>query len=268
MGLIILAVLAVLLIVDVIVFSLEKYEWSVGIMVVSIAGAYFFQPEFHTFVATGWFAILTKYVPIYLLAGLATAFVKWGLFILKRANAVRDVKQDFDVKYPVDEQIITGVEAQNRAREEARYNEALDRFNRYQKRAKGVPQYADGTVDVSPPTEAPIPPVFEPIPADQAAANRREAFVNFYSKKVEYRANHKVYTADHSQTTSVVDALTPRARDNVGLITLWIFQWPVVIVETLIADFLIKLGKHAARLFDQLFSYFSRKLFASATKGL
>jgi hypothetical protein len=268
MSLIILSVLIVLFIADVIFFSLEKYEWSIGVMVASIAGAYFFQPEVHAFIATGWFTVLTQYVPVYLAGGLVTSLVKWMLFVYKRANNVRYVKVKFDDLYPINEQIVAEPERTERNRVMARYTDALERYNAAVKRAKGVPQYGTGEIDVSPPATMPQPPVFEPIPAEEAAANRRAAFVKFFDDRMKYRSGHKVYEADYKQATSVVDALTPRARDNIGLITLWIFQWPVVIVESIIADFLIKLGKHAARLFDRLFSYFGRMLFANATKGL
>jgi hypothetical protein len=199
------AILA-LFILDVVFFSFEKYEWSIGVMVASIAAAYFFQPDFHNFVLTGWVTILTKYIPFYLLGGLATAVAKWIIHNFKAASKIGEAKKEFDANHDK--------------------------------------------------PDAPI-------------AQRRQAFVKFFESYMGYRSKHKIYTvSDFNKETAVVDALTPRAKDNVGIITIWIFQWPVVIVATLFEDLIVKLAKNAARVFDALFSAASRALVGRVTKGL
>lgn len=107
------------------------------------------------------------------------------------------------------------------------------------------------------------------------AAQKRETFVRFYKKGLAdgafadgERISHKVYEVDYEKETSVVDALTPRAKDNIGTITIWIYQWPVVIVSSLIEEFLIKFVKHFATALDALFSKVVRKMVAKATQGL
>lgn len=205
LSMVMLVALLVLVLVDVVLFSYEEYEWSVTVMIASITAAYLFQPEFHAFVHAGWYLILMKYMPIYLGVGLVTAIVKWAINNVKCVGRIRKAKKEFDARYPIVKET--------------------------------TPQL------------------------------RRAAFVAFF-KQLPTSQKDTIYSVDFALATSVVDALTPRAKDHVGLITLWIFQWPVVIIEILIADLLIKLGKHTARLFDTAFSYFSRKLVANATKGL
>lgn len=209
LSMVMLVALLVLVLVDVVLFSYEEYEWSVTVMIASITAAYLFQPEFHAFVHAGWYLILMKYMPIYLGVGLVTAIVKWAINNVKCVGRIREAKKEFDTRYPIK----------------------------------------------------------ETLPTEVVAETRRKAFVAFF-KQLPTSQKDTIYSVDFALATSVVDALTPRAKDHVGLITLWIFQWPVVIVEILIADLLIKLGKHTARLFDTAFSYFSRKLVANATKGL
>lgn len=267
MGLILLiALFSVLFIADVVLFSLEKYEFSIAVMLASLVGIYFLSPTVATFVHGSWLIILTKYLPAFLVVGLIVAVGKWIQYNFKRASTIGDAKTTFDEKYPVDVQILQQSEQARRSRVQNEHNDVMERYERGVKRGKGVVSYADGSADVSPPSSPPAPLVFEPIPAEEAAANRREKFVEYYKQTISRQ--HKTYSADFKKASSVVDALTPRAKDNVGLITIWIFQWPIVIVDTLITDLLIKLGKHAARLFDAMFSYFSRKLVAHATKGL
>lgn len=264
--LLLIALFSALFIADVVFFSLEKYEYSIGIMVASIVGAYFLSPQVSSFVHASWLVVLTRYVPIYILLGLGTAVAKWVLYNLKRASTIREAKATFDVNNPADKQILDVTESARRSRLQSEHEDRLERYKRAQNRKGQVPQYGDGLVDVNPPTEPPVAPVFEPISAEQAAENRRREFVKFYGNNTP--KTHKIYSADFTKAESVIDALTPRAKDNVGLITIWIFQWPLVVVDTLITDFIVKLGKHAARVFDQLFSYFSRRLVAHATKGL
>ncbi len=61
---------------------------------------------------------------------------------------------------------------------------------------------------------------------------------------------------------------TPKAKNEVDRITFWILQWPIVVVATLFEDFLIKLGKHVATLFDSLFTGLSKRIIGSALKGM
>ena len=65
----------------------------------------------------------------------------------------------------------------------------------------------------------------------------------------------------------VLDAVTPRAKRNVERITFWALQWPIVIISTLVEDFLVKIGKHLSKLFDYLFTRVARKILARALNG-
>lgn len=266
MGLILLIVLfSALVIADVVFFSLEKYEYSIAIMVASLVGAFFLVPSIHEYAHGSWLVILTKYLPAFLVAGLVVATGKWIQYNFKRAATITDSKKEFDVKYPADKEHLSDDQVIARREETRRFEENHTRWELRKNRMSipGATVIGGGGNEKD---EEPQAPKYEPLAPAVAAANRRRAFVQFYSNATP--RTHKVYTADFSKAESVVDALTPRAKDNVGLITIWIFQWPIVIIDTLITDLLVKLGKHAARVFDAMFSYFSRKLVAHATKGL
>lgn len=207
-------IIALLILIDVIVFAHDRYDWSIGIMIVTIVGAYFFTPHIKDFIEnTGWLTIFTRYVPLYIGVGLGTALIKWMIFSFKQIGKIREVKKAFDIKYPTTENSL-----------------------------------ADPLID---------PP------------NRRRAFIEYFQKSLSYKDTAiKVYTVDYNHENAVVDALTPRANDNIGKISVWVFQWPIVIISTVFSDFLLKLSKLAAAWLDFLFSAFSRKMVAKATKGL
>jgi hypothetical protein len=268
LGLLILVGLIALFITDMIVFHYEKYEWSIGIMLGSIAVAYFFQPEIHSFINSDWLKILTWYVPGYLILGFGTAVLKWILYVLKRANKIREIKQNFDLAHPEGEVIYTLAQAAKREEQMKVYKLELKYYNN---RINAINLYTQSHDEKLPDGETfpekPQEPVFDVLTPEQIVENRRRAFVEYYKDKVPYRST-EVYNADYTKETAVVDALTPRAKKNVGLISIWIFQWPVVIFDMLITELLIKFAKNVARLFDSLFQRVSRKLVASATGGL
>jgi GNAT superfamily N-acetyltransferase len=261
-------ILALLLITDVACFALEAYGWSLTIMTVSIAGAIWLDHG----TASSWIAanlhhVLLVYVPAYIALGLGTALVKWILFAAKRVGWIREAKESFDAKRfepkVPDFENIAGEQAAQELREKLReklivpggYNDIMKFMSdtdqeAHKNRAKEL------TVELKAKFEAMQPEL------------KRRAFVDFYEDNLGSR-NHKIYKyVDYSKDTAVVDALSPRAKDNIGKITIWIYQWPIVIVASLIEDFIIKLAKHFARALDAMFSKIVRGMVAKATKGL
>lgn len=259
--------IGILLVVDTVLFSFEKYSWSFVVMAASIVGAYLVEPSFATFLKGNWPHVLTHYVPVYLLLGFGTAVVKWMLYTVKHVSGISDAKKTFDIRNPTSGDVEFEDERIQRERTKEEFSESIRRYNQQVNYAKQESERMGRDVVAvgSPPTEPAGPPV-----RDQAIINarRRKAFVDFYKKSFGYSSHPKVYEVDYAKDDSVVDALTPRAKDNVSLIAIWIFQWPIVILCTLFEDFLVKLAKNAARLLDAMFSYVSRKLVANATKGL
>lgn len=84
-----------------------------------------------------------------------------------------------------------------------------------------------------------------------------------------HRYEHQSYgSVDLSLENSLVDALALRAKNHVSLLALWIFQWPIVLLDILLTDVLAKFSNHVAKLFDFVFSYVGRKLVARAIKGI
>jgi len=230
----ILILLVLAFLVDVIVFSYERYDWSIGIMVASIAVAYFGTPYIKDFIASaGWLPILTKYLPGYIVLGLGTAVVKWIIFSYKHIKGIKAIKAKFDVAMTKD-------------------LAAMLKFLDIRQDRNGNP-----TRD-----------------ADQPFTDceKRIAFVGFYKDKLEYGSQSRkhIYTddVDFNKPTAIVDALTPRAKENVGIISIWVFQWPIVIVSLLFSDLLMKITRIAANVLDAVFSAVSRAMVANATKGL
>ena len=77
----------------------------------------------------------------------------------------------------------------------------------------------------------------------------------------------KSFIYDDSMTyDQLVVLLIPRAKDHVDRISFWFLQWPLVIVGTLIEDFLLKVGKHIARLFDEAFKEITKAVAFSVMK--
>lgn len=64
------------------------------------------------------------------------------------------------------------------------------------------------------------------------------------------------------------DTFTPRAKNYVSRFTIWTLQWPVVAVDMVASEFIVKIGKHVATIADALFSSIGRALVGNAVKGL
>jgi hypothetical protein len=231
-----LVLLVIVFLIDVTLFAFEEYIWSVVVMTTVLVAGYFFVSGIHdTFVAIGWHRLLTFYVPVYLGVGVATAFLKWTLYNFKRVSAIRAAKKEFDIDDPVRSKKLEAF-----LEDKAEKGELESHFA------------ALGATDKD----------------SYLTAARRSAFVAFYSGSSYYKDRHKIHKCDYNKATAVVDALTPRANDHKAKFTLWIYQWPIVLADVLLQDFLVKLAHNVARFFDFALSYFSRKMVAHATKGL
>jgi len=270
-------ILALLFLTDVACFAFEAYGWSLTIMIGSIAGAIWLDHNAGSWLAHNLHSLLLWYIPGYIIAGFGTAFVKWILYTLKRVGWIKEAKTQFDMKKFEPEKPDFSKSAEKLARNEqsdTMNRDAVDRLtanltttgeDAKAARAAALDKYnarvAELTAEIEAKWTASLP------------AQKREAFVTFYTRGLRDGAfgvhtSHKTYDVDHSKETSVVDALSPRAKDNIGKITIWIFQWPVVIVASLIEDFIIKLAKHFATALDAMFSKVVRGMVAKVTKGL
>lgn len=220
MAVAILVVLAILIIIDIIVFANDEYGWSLGIMAASIALAYWGTPYVKEFIeSSGWTTIFTHYVPIYLAVGFVTAVGKWFMFSLKIVERIKETKADFEA--------LRGT-SRSEERKSINYHNLSEQ------------------------------------------AQKRKEFVDYYSRHIVYCEQDSLVnrTIDWESPTAIVDALSPQAKKHVGPITVWIIQWPIVIISTLFQDLLVKLTKHMARLIDLMFSGVTRRLVARVTKGL
>ncbi len=276
----ILAILAVLFVVDVVVFSYERYDWSIGIMIAMIVGAYYFTPYIKDFIEHTEWRILTVYTPAYLGIGLATALVKWFILCMKIVSRIRSARKSWDAdvadraekfdkmlqtvksgeRYFGDYERSMKVASINATNQSHR--EAIEKFNNKEAGAfKPLKK------------EEEIRSVEEDTVALTAArtADERAQFVAYYQRTLDrdhVGRNHIFEHVKYESETAVVDALTPRAKNNKGKITIWVLQWPLVIVATIFEDLIFKIGRTAARILDALFSGLNRRLVAKATKGL
>jgi hypothetical protein len=259
------AILAILFIIDVACFAAEEYGWSVCIMSASLIGAMWIDHHApHPWLSSNLHQLFLIYIPAYLGLGLATAFVKWILFAAKRVGWITDAKQKFDAKKFDPKKPDFKFKATDDASEELRKRLNRGAYDPHGPLGKlsdeDQAKYNARVVELAAQYEAEWTATLP--------AQKRQAFVEFYKGNLPYDRKHKVYEVNYGKETAVVDALTPRAKDNVGKITIWIYQWPVVIVSSLIEDLLIKLAKHFARFLDMVFSRVVRAMVAKATKGL
>lgn len=269
------AIFSVLFLVEVTVFVYEQYVWSSIIMAVTIAGAIWLDTHSGTsWVATNLHHLLLWYIPAYLILGFGTALVKWILYASTRVDWITEAKSQFDAKKFEPKAPDFKAKAVETASEEFRKQHAEDNspytspFGRSQEKddanndnAKHVARVQELEKQYRDEWSASLP------------ALKRGAFVDFYAKGLrsgafEAYSTHKIYDVDFSKETSVVDALSPRAKDNKTKIGIWISQWPVVIVSTLLHDLLFKLVKHFTRALDAMFSRMVRQMVTKATKGL
>lgn len=188
---ILLAVIAVLFLVDIIAFS-NDMEWQSGCvsLVVMILG-WWFWPPLQVFVATHSFAELAIYIAGYLGIGVSVSFIKWIFFNLGIASKLRELKTSF-------------------SGEGSFYNFVGDTF--------GI--------------------------------------------------SNLLQTNNYSKGKTLTESFTPRAKNYVDRFTIWTLQWPVVIVDMVASEFIVKIGKHVASLADALFSSVGKILIGSAVKDL
>lgn len=110
----------------------------------------------------------------------------------------------------------------------------------------------------------------------ESDADRRAAFAHFWNNR--YRCD-SMFSSDetpklstnafeYENSESLVHQLTPRAKNFIERITFWVLQWPIVIVSTLISDFLVKIGRHVAIIFDKLFTQLSRAWMRRVVKDI
>lgn len=249
-------IIGILFLIDVTCFAFEKYTWSIIIMVGSILGAVWIDGHNSApWIASHLHHILLWYIPGYILLGFGTAFIKWILYTLNRVSLIKEAKKQFNLQKIEKPDFKQGAH-------DYLLTEMYKKINNLV-----------GNSKVENVTEAELAKTYEENWKKELPKLTRQKFVQFYkdgirSGKFGKSSNHEIYDVDHLKETSIVDALAPRAKDNVGKITLWIFQWPIVITALLIEDLLVKLAKHFATLLDAMFSNIVRGMITRVTRGV
>lgn len=83
-----------------------------------------------------------------------------------------------------------------------------------------------------------------------------------FCRQVNDSARNKIrnsYGEVDSYETAIT-ALTPRARNFKEEITFWILQWPITLVSFVLEDFLLKIGRWVAEIFDTIFASLGKKI--------
>lgn len=73
----------------------ERYGYAFFTLIGLAVGSWFLFEPVKTFVAVGWKVLLFKWLPIYLVAGVVVALVKWFFHVWKTASKISDAKESF-----------------------------------------------------------------------------------------------------------------------------------------------------------------------------
>lgn len=231
----IVAIIAIIAI-TVALFAFDKYVWSFLVMVASIAAAYYLLPEVAAFVdAIGWTAILAFYLPVYLGLGAATAVLKWLLFLRGVSSDISEMRSGFEQSY-----------------------------------RPPAPATIPGDVMISG-----IEPKVRALSERELIVAKREQFLRHLrlSDRSKFESFAKLKWSGHGDVNlereeSLIDLLTPRAKQYIDRITFWVLQWPIVLLSLILEDLILKVGKQIARALDAVFNRLARTLVGNAVKGL
>lgn len=241
----ILSIIVALVLIDVWLFATDRYIWSFTLLVASTVAAYFYIPEVAALIATyGWIEVAKYAIPGYLMFGAATASLKWLSFARGVADRLTELRQEFDTEYRVPKVSVS------KAKDEDR----------------GDPTHIQGLKN----TEE----VLVPMEGKELIRDRRQSYldrVNHSSRYIFKRSNIIAYRSDNYDLTNddvFVSLLTPRTGDYIERVTFWVLQWPIVLINFVFEDLLIKIGRHIARLIDVVFNRLARMFVSGAVKGL
>lgn len=243
---IIIGAIVVLLLIDVYLFATEKHGWSLVATIATAAGAYWFIPEVREYVnAHSWKDLVMYAVPVYLALGALVASLKWILFTRGIGQRLSQYRQAFEGRYT-----------------EPRANATMDDG-----------EFVDDSVDPRLTQTGAKKKV--PMTEDHRKQLKRNEFFRQLShdRSAMLRIFKRSFTLDiskHQQTNDelVLNALTPRTRDYLGRVTFWVLQWPIVLIDFVLSDLLIKIGEHIATLIDTVFSRMARMFVSNAIKGI
>jgi hypothetical protein len=229
----ILSLLIAVLVVDFVLFSFEQYVWSVVCTVLTIVGAYYFYNFTHVWISSiGWGKLLGVYFPIYIGIGLLVALGKWFLYAFKIVTKIKSAREKFD-SFSIPNKFQFSP---------FRHNREFEHFV--------TGKFNDEDLLTA---------------KEQLQKIFRESFVGFFCHEHSCTPGK---VSSWGNENSIVEALTPRAKNNIGKISVWIFQWPFTVLSTLFNDFVINLAKHFASLIDSIFSKPIEKLIKKVTAGV
>lgn len=243
----ILFLLALVLIGDVMLFAFDKFIWSFVVFAGTIAGAYYYIPEFTSYVGLyNWFDILIYGLPAYLGLGAVTAAIKWIAFSHSISSDLTDAKEDFQAKYKGLDPKATVTIATDNSVDPALFG-----------------------------TKAPTPQVVPKFTENDITTHRRVAFLKHVDTTIgldklmrRIVSFSNAVASDLSKEEALVDLFTPRTRHYIDRITFWVLQWPIVLIAFILEDLLVKFGRWVARMLDAVFNRMSRMMIGKSVKGL
>ena len=261
-------VILALFLLGVFIYEIAEYKTFslLYVIAVLVAGYFFFGPFKDFVLVTGWKVLLLKWFPIYLAVGVGVALLKWILLNFKVAAHIRDTKEGLSK--------IDFVEIATKAKNQ-RANEKYERDVEEAKTlyARGGSGYDFRNLDNKErkPLVLPDAPVQVAPTTEEVDAARREHFIQLWNDSDRDHDLTSVSTTaqtDWKDPEIIVELLTPRAKKKIDVISWWVLEWPFVIVSTVIGDFLIKFGKHVAKLFDRLFTGMGKMLVRWSSQGI
>lgn len=259
--LILIAILSIAFIGEMVLFALDRYLLSLAAFVGMIALGYFklteLAPTSLSFLQDHYWWTLTLG---YLGVGIVTAAVKWFLFTFEISSDVKAARalhaEIYTAPAPIVIPAVTKDGSQLKVLGDVNIAGVI--LDKVEERAEQIIQ----------PTEA------------ELKAHLRASFVKFvtdsrHSDSAWYKIMRRAYndtptlvSNDLVKEDAILNLFTPSARKYVDRITSWIFQWPVVIVATLLDNLLIKLGKRVATALDFAMHRMSKLVIGKAVQGL
>lgn len=210
-------ILVVLLLIDLFVFTaLDRYVFSLIILLAAGAAAWFFVPAVSEYISSHHWTDIAVVAGAYLAVGAAVAFLKWVLFL-------------FSVSRWVSEQ------------------------------AKA----------------------FNAGPQGESESDRWSKFVYHLTHSYEFTRKYRMDDMGGSKQLShwgssngvkskeeMLTVLTPVASDYVTRISMWVFQWPFVVIGSLLEDILLRFGEFVSEVIGALFGRLGRMIMRRAVTDI
>lgn len=255
------AILAVLVIIDIVIFTVfDKYVWSFITLLGIAFGAFWLLPEFAAFVKAHDWREGVFWLLVYLGIGCVVATGKWIFHNLSVARHLGLAKEKF-VKNQKDgderEALLAKAEAERQA------------SNEWSRLGKNLPETVSPEEWKATKT-AEILAANVVVRKEEADIKRRREFIQYFAERYGkvYKGEHRPSSTGVSTEDEMINELTPKAIHHKARITFWALEWPLVLISLVLEDILIRIGEWLAIVFDKVFTGVARRLVGNAIRGV